>query len=81
VITFAPFPIPVITPEGDGYLIFVEGEVGMWENMGVCVALCNGGQWRHFNTGQIQSHQNLTYGITKPIKPNLADILNTKKSE
>jgi len=41
----------------------------MWENDEVCVALDDGGQWRHFNTGQIQSWHNATYGITKNIKP------------
>lgn len=65
---FAPFPIPVITPEGDGYVVYIESNP-MWENDCITVALCNGGQWRHFNSGQIKSWHNATYDITKT-KPN-----------
>lgn len=57
-------PIPVTTPLGDGYAIYVTSN-GMMENDEICVALCDGGQWRHFNTGQIRSYHNETYGITK----------------
>lgn len=64
-ITFCENPIPVITPEGDGYVVYIESS-GMMENDTVTVALCNGGQWRHFNSGQIRSHHNATFGINKP---------------
>lgn len=57
-------PIPVITPLGDGYAIYVKSN-GIFENDEVLVALKEGGQWRHFNTGDIKSFQSLTYGITK----------------
>ncbi len=59
-ITFAPYPIPVITELGDGYVVYVRSNT-TWENDEVCVAMCNDGQWRHFNTGQIKSHHNGTY--------------------
>lgn len=61
-IAFSPFPIPVVTPLGEGYVIYVESDP-IWENDCVTVALCEGGQWRHFNSGQIKSCKNLTYGI------------------
>lgn len=63
-ITFPPYPIPVITPLGEGYVIYVT-ESGMHENDCVCVALATDGQWRHFNTGQLKSHKNATYEIVK----------------
>lgn len=56
--------IPVVTPLGNGYAIYVKSN-GMWENDEVCVAMEAGGQWRHFNTGQIKSFHNETYGISK----------------
>lgn len=63
-ITFAPFPIPVETPEGGGYVVYVESNP-VWENDGVTVALMDGGQWRHFNSGQIKAWHNATYDIIK----------------
>lgn len=65
-VTFAPFAIPVVTPEGEGYVVYIEGDAEVWENQRLVVALCKGGQWRHFTTAQIQSHANATFGITKP---------------
>lgn len=35
----------------------------MFENDEVCVALSDGGQWRHYNTRQIKSHFNGAYEI------------------
>lgn len=37
----------------------------MWENDEACIAMEEGGQWRHFQTGQIKAWNNLTYGIKK----------------
>lgn len=64
-IVFAPNPIPVVTPLGEGYVVYIESNP-VWENDCVTVALCEGGQWRHFNSSQIKSCKNLTYDI----KPN-----------
>lgn len=63
-ITFAPFPIPVVTPLGDAYIVYIETNP-IWENDCITVALCDGGQWRHFNSGDIKSFNNSTYGITQ----------------
>lgn len=65
-IVFAPYAIPVVTPEGEGYVVYIEDNGNPFENDCVTVALCDGGQWRHFNSGQIKSHHNATYGIFKP---------------
>lgn len=63
-IVFPPVPMPVITPLGEGYVVYIASN-GQWENDEVCVAMCDGGQWRHFNTADIKSHHNATYGIKK----------------
>lgn len=63
-IAFPPFPIPIVTPLGDGYVVYVETNP-TWENDSITVALCDGGQWRHFNSGDIKSFHNSTYGIQK----------------
>lgn len=63
-ITFAPFPIPVVADGKEGYVVYVESNP-LWENDCITVALCEGGQWRHYNSGQIQSHHNATFGIAK----------------
>jgi len=65
-VTFPQHPIPVVTPLGEGYIVYIKSN-GMWENDEACVSLCNGGQWRHFATDQIKSYKNSTYGITKTI--------------
>lgn len=72
-ITYAPFPIPVVTPKGSGYIVYVKCNA-MWENDEVCVAMDDGGQWLHFNTGQIKSWKNATYGINAgPSKEDLIE--------
>ena len=63
-IVFPSNPILVHTPLGDGYIIYIKSN-GMFQNDEVCVALTEGGQWRHFTTGQIQSHSNGPYQIKK----------------
>lgn len=63
-IAFFPAPVPVVTPLGDGYAIYVKAN-GMFENDEITVALCEGGQWRHFSSADIKSHHNQTYGIKK----------------
>lgn len=57
-------PIPVITPLGEGIALYVKSN-GALENDEVTVVMKDGGQWRHFNTGDIRSHHNETYGIKK----------------
>lgn len=57
-------PIPVVTPLGNGYVVYIKSN-GLWENDEVTVAMCEDGQWRHFNTGDIKAWNNQTYGINK----------------
>lgn len=63
-ICFPDKPIPVMTPLGGGYVIYVKDN-GMGENDEVCIALLDGGQWRHFLTNDICSWYNATYSIIK----------------
>lgn len=63
-VTFTPYPIPVTTPLGDGYILYVK-ENGMLENDEVAVVINDGGGIKHFNTGQIKVWHNATYGINK----------------
>lgn len=57
-------PLPVVTPLGDGYAIYVT-DGGMFENDCFTVVLCDGGQVRHFTSEQIQIFFNATYNINK----------------
>ncbi len=72
-VTYPPYPLPVVTPLGDGYVIYINDN-NLWENDEVCVALCDSGQWRHFTTDQIKSYHNATYGIIKT--PKHGDVVN-----
>jgi hypothetical protein len=57
-------PIPVVTPLGDAYVIYVTHS-GMFENDVFTVALCEDGQIRHFASDQIKMYINATFGIGK----------------
>jgi hypothetical protein len=61
-ITFSPYPIPVKTKLGEGYVIYVESS-SMFENDVWTVCLCDSGDVRHFTTDQIIIHKNGTFGI------------------
>jgi len=58
-------PIPVVTPMGDGYAIYVESG-GMFENDVWTVCLSEGGSIKHFNSSQLRMWHNETFGIHKP---------------
>ena len=63
-IVFTPQPIPIVTPLGDGYLIYVQsGE--MFENDIWTICLCDGGTVKHFSTDQIKIFNNATFQINK----------------
>jgi hypothetical protein len=64
VVTFPPYPIPVVTPLGGGYVVYITSN-NLYENDEVCVALEDSGQWRHFLTSDIKSWHNATYQIHK----------------
>jgi len=57
-------PIPVVTPEGDGYVLYIK-ENGMHENDVWTVVLKNSGSVMHFVTSQIKIYCNATYSIAK----------------
>lgn len=63
-ITFPPNPIPVCTPLGDGYILYVK-ENGHLENDEVTVTLLDGGIVKHFTTAHIKIYHNETYEIRK----------------
>jgi hypothetical protein len=56
-------PIPVVTPLGSGYAIYVR-DGGTWENDIFAVALENGGDIRHFRSDQLKVADNGTFDIT-----------------
>lgn len=55
-------PIPVITPLGNGYAIYVN-DGGTFENDVWAICLENGGDVRHFRSDQIKIHFNGTFDI------------------
>ena len=57
-------PIPVVTPLGDGYAIYVKSN-GVFEDDEWAVALSADWQVRHFTSSQIKIWHNETYGIKK----------------
>lgn len=69
-------PIPVETPLGVGMAIYATNS-GTFENDTWTVALCNGGQIRHFTTNQLKVVRNGTFDITpKTTSPvDLSDVL------
>jgi hypothetical protein len=56
-------PLPVVTPLGEGYAIYVR-DGGTWENDIFAVVLNNGGKLLHFRSDQIRVWKNETFGIT-----------------
>lgn len=61
-VTFTPYPIPVVTPLGDGFLLYVQSSE-QFENDIWTICLCNGGEIKHFNTSQIRIFKNATFEI------------------
>jgi len=57
-------PMPIVTPMGDGYAIYVESG-GMFENDVWTVCLSKDGSIKHFNSSQVRMWQNATFGIEK----------------
>lgn len=57
-------PIPVTTPMGDGYVLYVR-DGGTWENDIFAVVLTNGGRLLHFRSDQINIWTNSTFDIKK----------------
>ena len=59
---FPPSPIPVTTPLGDGYILYITPG-GMLENDEITVVLLNGGEIKHFTSDQVRVWKNSTYEI------------------
>jgi hypothetical protein len=59
---FANRPIPVVTPLGDGYILYITPN-GFLENDEITVVLSNGGEIKHFSSDQVRVWKNSTYGI------------------
>lgn len=57
-------PIPVVTPAGGGYAIYVR-DGGTFENDVWAVAMEEGGVVRHFRSDQVRLYANATFDITK----------------
>jgi hypothetical protein len=57
-----PNPMPVITPMGSGYAIYVR-DGGTWENDIFAVVLEDGGDIKHFTSSQIKMWHNATFDI------------------
>ena len=55
-------PMPVITPIGGGFAIYVR-DGGTFENDVWAVALEDGGAIRHFRTDQLRIYKNATFDI------------------
>jgi len=70
-ITFTPYPIPVIVVEDgkEGYLLYVEPG-GQHENDLWTIVLCDGGGIITCNITQIKIYQNATFGIKKDTTTN-----------
>jgi hypothetical protein len=60
--TFPPSPIPVTTPLGDGYILYIT-ERGIFENDEITVVLLKGGDIKHFTSDQVKVWKNSTYEI------------------
>lgn len=68
-ICFPPNPIPVFVDGlGSAWIVYIKSN-GQFEDDEACVALMDGGQWRHVTTSKIKSWHNATYDIIKA-KPN-----------
>jgi hypothetical protein len=55
-------PIPLITPHGNGYAIYVSNSE-TFDNDVWAVALCETGEIKHYNTSQLKMGKNGTFDI------------------
>jgi hypothetical protein len=56
--------MPVITPIGEGYAIYVR-DGGTFENDIWAIVLIEGGSVKHFRSDQIQMYKNATFDISE----------------
>lgn len=61
-------PIPVTTPKGDGWLLYVR-DGGNWSNDIFAVVLEEGGHLLHFRSDQLRMFRNATFDIANDEVP------------
>lgn len=57
-------PVPVVTPIGGAYAIYVR-DGGTWENDVWCVVMEQDGRILHFRSDQLRMYANATFDISK----------------
>lgn len=62
-------PIPVTTPLGDGYIMYITPS-GFLENDEITVILEDGGEIKHFSSDQVRVWKNATYKINEKLRDN-----------
>lgn len=60
-------PVPVVTPIGGAYAIYVR-DGGTWENDVWCVVMEQDGRILHFRSDQLRMYANATFDIGKETK-------------
>lgn len=63
-VTVFDIPVPVTTPCGDGYILYVKSNP-LYENDEITCVLLDGGDIRHFTSDQVKVWNNATYSIKK----------------
>lgn len=64
-ISWPPYPIPVVVEKlGPGYILYIKGN-GIYQNDEFCVVLLNGGKIIHATSIQLRVERNDTYKITQ----------------
>ena len=60
-------PLPLITPHGNAYAIYVESG-GIYENDVITCVLCETGEIKHYTTEQVRVCKNGTFDIKNETK-------------
>lgn len=63
-VTIFDIPVPVTTPLGSGYILYVKTNP-LYENDEITCVLLDGGDIRHFTSDQVKVWNNATYSIKK----------------
>jgi len=70
-------PVPVVTPLGSAYILYIKSN-GYLENDELACVMLKGGEIKHFNSAQVRIWENKTYEITKDNELKTSE--ETKKS-
>lgn len=63
-VTVFDIPVPVTTPLGSGYILYVKSNP-LYENDEITCVLLDGGDIKHFTSDQVKVWNNATYSIKK----------------